>query len=114
MCVCVCVGSSYLQPGADLVSGLEVINSTNLNYFSPAQKAELFCLKGLFLHRMSLSGQEDHRVHYADRASEGNGGGGGGGVGGGCAMPGWGGGCGCVCVCVCLCSRRRCLRRRVC
>jgi transformation/transcription domain-associated protein len=37
----------YLKP-EELASGLEVVNNTNLMYFSSAQKAEFFTLKGMF------------------------------------------------------------------
>ncbi|OCH94107.1 atypical/PIKK/TRRAP protein kinase [Obba rivulosa] len=37
----------YQKPG-DLQAGLEVINNTNLMYFSSAQKAEFYTLKGMF------------------------------------------------------------------
>ncbi|KAG9053917.1 hypothetical protein FS842_006757 [Serendipita sp. 407] len=33
--------------------GLEVINNTNLMYFSGAQKSEFFAIKGMFLHRLN-------------------------------------------------------------
>lgn len=36
----------------ELYQGLEVINNTNLMYFSAAQKAEFFAMKGLFLHQL--------------------------------------------------------------
>jgi len=61
---------SYLQPGAELTMGLDVINSTNLNYFNPGQKAEFFCLKGLFLQRLAAV-QEEQRPFLNERASEG-------------------------------------------
>ncbi|KAG7096929.1 hypothetical protein E1B28_004330 [Marasmius oreades] len=38
----------YYQKPNDLQSGLEVINNTNLVYFSTGQKAEFFTLKGMF------------------------------------------------------------------
>lgn len=40
----------YQRPG-DLQAGMEVINSTNLMYFSQTQKAEFFTLKGMFFGR---------------------------------------------------------------
>ena len=58
-----------MQPGADLSQGLDVINSTNLNYFNVAQKAEFFCLKGIFLQRLALI-QEDQRAFLNERATE--------------------------------------------
>ncbi|KAI9508927.1 FAT domain-containing protein, partial [Russula earlei] len=41
----------YQKPN-DLPAGLEVINNTNLMYFSTAQKAEFYTLKGVFNSRM--------------------------------------------------------------
>ncbi|KAH9045426.1 hypothetical protein EDB85DRAFT_2130014 [Lactarius pseudohatsudake] len=42
----------YQKPN-DLQAGLEVINNTNLLYFSTAQKAEFYTLKGMFHARFS-------------------------------------------------------------
>jgi transformation/transcription domain-associated protein len=42
----------YQKPN-DLQAGLEVINNTNLMYFSTAQKAEFYTLKGIFHARFS-------------------------------------------------------------
>lgn len=36
-------------------AGLDIINSTNLDYFDANQKAEFFQLKGEFLHRMGIN-----------------------------------------------------------
>ncbi|KAF9075762.1 FAT domain-containing protein [Rhodocollybia butyracea] len=47
----------YYQKPNDLQAGLEVINNTNLVYFSVSQKAEFFTLKGLFHARFGR--QED-------------------------------------------------------
>ncbi|EJF61235.1 atypical/PIKK/TRRAP protein kinase [Dichomitus squalens LYAD-421 SS1] len=44
----------YQKPG-DLQAGLEVINNTNLMYFSNPQKAEFFTLKGMFYARLGRS-----------------------------------------------------------
>ena len=44
----------YQRPN-DLQAGLEVINNTNLMYFSNAQKAEFFTLKGMFHARSGRS-----------------------------------------------------------
>ncbi|KAI0698576.1 hypothetical protein BC835DRAFT_1541792 [Cytidiella melzeri] len=44
----------YQKPG-DLAAGLEVINNTNLMYFSTEQKAEFYMLKGMFFAKF-----EDH------------------------------------------------------
>ncbi|KAI3612149.1 histone acetylase complex subunit [Moniliophthora roreri] len=38
----------YYQKPNELQAGLEVINNTNLVYFSPSQKAEFYTLKGMF------------------------------------------------------------------
>ncbi|KAK1236603.1 transcription-associated protein 1 [Marasmius sp. AFHP31] len=45
----------YYQKPNDLQQGLEVINNTNLVYFSNAQKAEFFTLKGMFHARFGRS-----------------------------------------------------------
>lgn len=42
-----------------LRNGLDVINNTNLNYFSAPQKAEFYTLKGMFLERLSENGDAD-------------------------------------------------------
>jgi transformation/transcription domain-associated protein len=44
------------QSPEELTSGLDVINNTNLNYFSAPQKAEFYTLKGMFLEKL---GQKD-------------------------------------------------------
>jgi transformation/transcription domain-associated protein len=46
----------------ELNSGLDVINNTNLNYFSPQQKAEFYTLKGMFLEK--LQHKEDADAAY--------------------------------------------------
>ena len=38
-------------------TGLDVINNTNLMYFSPSQKAEFFTLKGIFLSKLNLNAE---------------------------------------------------------
>jgi transformation/transcription domain-associated protein len=48
----------YENP-AELKSGLDVINNTNLNYFSVQQKAEFFTLKGMFLERLNEPAEAD-------------------------------------------------------
>jgi transformation/transcription domain-associated protein len=48
----------YQKPN-DLQAGLEVINNTNLMYFSTAQKAEFFTLKGLFHARFGRHEEAD-------------------------------------------------------
>lgn len=42
----------YFQTGHDLTAGLEVINNTNLGFFSLSQRAEFFALKGIFLSKL--------------------------------------------------------------
>ena len=44
----------HYQNAAELTTGLEVINNTNLMYFGVTQKAEFFTLKGMFLARLEL------------------------------------------------------------
>ncbi|KAK0652035.1 hypothetical protein B0T16DRAFT_489957 [Cercophora newfieldiana] len=42
----------HYQNPDELNSGLDVINNTNLNYFSTSQKAEFYTLKGMFLEKL--------------------------------------------------------------
>lgn len=42
----------HYQNKAELNSGLDVINNTNLNYFGSQQKAEFYTLKGMFLNKL--------------------------------------------------------------
>ncbi|KAG1145231.1 hypothetical protein G6F37_006937 [Rhizopus arrhizus] len=42
----------YYQNTSELTAGLDVINNTNLMYFTHQQKAEFFTLKGMFLAKM--------------------------------------------------------------
>ena len=42
----------HYQNPEELTSGLDVINNTNLNYFSTTQKAEFYTLKGMFLDKL--------------------------------------------------------------
>lgn len=42
----------HYQNPDELSSGLDVINNTNLNYFSAPQKAEFYTLKGMFLEKL--------------------------------------------------------------
>lgn len=42
----------HLETPGELYQGLEVINNTNLMYFTAPQKAEFFAMKGLFLHKL--------------------------------------------------------------
>ncbi|KAF2483324.1 FAT domain-containing protein [Neohortaea acidophila] len=43
----------HYQNRSELTSGLDVINNTNLNYFSNVQKAEFYTLKGMFLSKLN-------------------------------------------------------------
>lgn len=43
----------YYQNQAELTAGLDVINNTNLMYFTHQQKAEFFTLKGMFLAKLN-------------------------------------------------------------
>ena len=43
----------------ELSNGLDVINNTNLNYFSPQQKAEFYTLKGMFLEKLKQKDEAD-------------------------------------------------------
>ncbi|KZT26868.1 FAT-domain-containing protein [Neolentinus lepideus HHB14362 ss-1] len=49
----------YQKPN-DLQAGLEVINNTNLMYFTQAQKAEFFTLKGMFHARVGRYEEANH------------------------------------------------------
>ena len=46
---------AHYQKPNDLQAGLEVINNTNLMFFSTAQKAEFYTLKGMFHSRLGRS-----------------------------------------------------------
>ncbi|KAJ3037893.1 hypothetical protein HDV00_001237 [Rhizophlyctis rosea] len=46
----------HFQSPAEYHTGLDVINNTNLLYFSTQQKAEFFALKGIFLAKLNLHG----------------------------------------------------------
>lgn len=54
----------YQKPG-DLQAGLEVINNTNLMYFSNAQKAEFFTLKGMFYARIGRNDDANSAFGHA-------------------------------------------------
>ena len=54
----------YQKPG-DLQAGLEVINNTNLMYFSNAQKAEFFTLKGMFYARLGRNDEANGAFGHA-------------------------------------------------
>ncbi|KAI8840240.1 FAT domain-containing protein [Chytridium lagenaria] len=44
----------YFQSPSEYSNGLEVINNTNLQFFSKPQTAEFFALKGVFLQKLNL------------------------------------------------------------
>jgi transformation/transcription domain-associated protein len=46
---------AHYQKPNDFQAGLEVINNTNLMFFSPAQKAEFYTLKGMFYSKLGRS-----------------------------------------------------------
>ncbi|GAA5864979.1 hypothetical protein JCM8547_004259 [Rhodosporidiobolus lusitaniae] len=54
----------YHNP-AELSSGLEVINNTNLMYFNGPQKAEFFTLKGMFLAKLHLHDEANQTFNLA-------------------------------------------------
>lgn len=56
--------SHYHNP-AELASGLEVINNTNLMYFNGPQKAEFFTLKGMFLAKLHLHDEANQTFNLA-------------------------------------------------
>ncbi|KAK0720417.1 hypothetical protein B0H67DRAFT_643674 [Lasiosphaeris hirsuta] len=49
----------HYQNPDELGSGLDVINNTNLNYFSSNQKAEFYTLKGMFLEKLKTKEEAD-------------------------------------------------------
>ncbi|GAB1314252.1 transcription-associated protein 1 [Madurella fahalii] len=49
----------HYQNPEELTSGLDVINNTNLNYFSAPQKAEFYTLKGMFLEKLGQKEDAD-------------------------------------------------------
>ncbi|KAL2170135.1 hypothetical protein VTG60DRAFT_5157 [Thermothelomyces hinnuleus] len=49
----------HYQNPDELTSGLDVINNTNLNYFSGPQKAEFYTLKGMFLEKLNQKNEAD-------------------------------------------------------
>jgi transformation/transcription domain-associated protein len=53
----------HFQSPAEYSTGLDVINNTNLHYFSQPQKAEFFTLKGIFLSKLNL--HEDANVAFS-------------------------------------------------
>lgn len=55
----------HYQKPTDLTAGLEVINNTNLMYFSSPQKAEFFTLKGMFHARAGRYEDANHAFAQA-------------------------------------------------
>lgn len=55
----------HYQNPSELQAGLEVINNTNLMYFGPAQKAEFFTLKGMFLAKLNLADEANQIFNQA-------------------------------------------------
>ena len=55
----------HYQNPAELSSGLEVINNTNLMYFNAGQKAEFFTLKGMFLAKLGLHDEANQTFNMA-------------------------------------------------
>ncbi|OAA68650.1 histone acetylase complex subunit [Niveomyces insectorum RCEF 264] len=49
----------HFQNPDELTNGLDVINNTNLNYFSSSQKAHFYTLKGMFLERLNHKADAD-------------------------------------------------------
>ncbi|OAD77362.1 hypothetical protein PHYBLDRAFT_36397 [Phycomyces blakesleeanus NRRL 1555(-)] len=47
----------YYQNQSEMTAGLDVINNTNLMYFTNQQKAEFFTLKGMFLAKLNQSNE---------------------------------------------------------
>ncbi|KAL8160447.1 hypothetical protein V2J09_001984 [Rumex salicifolius] len=58
---------AYLQMAGELSTGLNVINSTNLEYFQTKHKAEIFRLKGDFL--LKLNDCESANLEYSSAIS---------------------------------------------
>ncbi|KAH7106416.1 FAT domain-containing protein [Auriculariales sp. MPI-PUGE-AT-0066] len=55
----------YYQTPAELQQGLEVINNTNLTFFSLPQKAEFFTLKGMFFHKLGRNDEANEAFSQA-------------------------------------------------
>lgn len=58
---------AYLEIRGELTSGLNLINSTNLEYFPVKHKAEIFRLKGDFL--LKLNDCENANLAYSNALS---------------------------------------------
>ncbi|GJN92776.1 hypothetical protein Rhopal_005814-T1 [Rhodotorula paludigena] len=56
---------AHYHNSAELASGLEVINNTNLMYFNGPQKAEFFTLKGMFLAKLHLHDEANQTFNLA-------------------------------------------------
>ena len=50
---------AYMQKPSEYLHGLNLVNSTNLDYFQPAHHAEMMALKGEFLHLLNDSEAHD-------------------------------------------------------
>ena len=55
----------HYQNPAELQTGLEVINNTNLNYFASPQKAEFYTLKGMFLAKQNQTNEANEAFSNA-------------------------------------------------
>lgn len=55
---------AFLEMKGELTNGLNLINSTNLEYFPVKNKAEIFRLKGDFL--LKLNDSENANVEYSN------------------------------------------------
>ncbi|KAI9362471.1 FAT domain-containing protein, partial [Zopfochytrium polystomum] len=56
----------HFQSPAEYATGLDVINNTNLMYFSNAQKAEFWTLKGIFLSKLKLNPEANTALSSAN------------------------------------------------
>ncbi|KAJ3116271.1 hypothetical protein HDU96_010045 [Phlyctochytrium bullatum] len=61
----------YFQTPSEYSTGLEVINNTNLQFFSKPQTAEFFALKGVFLQRLGLNEEATQAFSSAIQISDG-------------------------------------------
>lgn len=48
MCIMLLQAKAYLAQSGEQLTGLNLLNTTNLDYFNPQHQAEVFRLKGLF------------------------------------------------------------------
>lgn len=58
---------AYLENKGELTNGINLINSTNLEYFPAKHKAEIFRLKGDFL--LKLNDSEAANLNYSNAIS---------------------------------------------